>query len=62
MITFSKYISKKFKDKEVLVQISDIRQIKGILTAVRGDYILLSFKGKKTIPINKILAVEEYEK
>lgn len=64
MIPLENYWKTKFMGKEVLVNISDLRQVKGTLEKIYSDGILLMPKGKKTpisIPIRSILTMEEIE-
>lgn len=65
MITLANYWKQKFLKKEVLVCVSDLKQIKGTLERIYSDGILIMPYKKKTpitIPIRSILTMEEYEK
>lgn len=64
MISFCKYIQ-KFKHKEVIVELSDVKSIKGKLEQIGASHIVVRPNGKKTgiaIPVRNILYIEEYEK
>lgn len=58
------YWNKKFIGKEVIVNLSDIRQQKGILERVLTDGIFLKQEKKEfpiVIPKNSILSLEVFE-
>lgn len=61
--SFANYLQKVWKGSSVLISCNDMRQIKGKITEVRADYVLVVVKGKKRaigIQMNKIILVEEW--
>lgn len=64
MISFCKYIQ-KFNNQEVIVELSDLKSVKGKLEQIGASHIVVRPNGKKTgiaIPVRNILYIEGYEK
>ena len=65
MITLAAYWKQKFLNKDVIVNVSDLKQIKGNLERIYKDGVLIRPYKKKspvTIPIKSILTMEEHER
>lgn len=65
MISILHYWNQIFLKKEVIVNLSDVRQITGFFDRVFYDGIVLKQKNRKyaiTIPKNSILSIEVKEK
>lgn len=64
MITWKTYL-KTFKDKEVILTFSDLRQFQGKLVRIWSDGAGILPRDKKTpiiVPFNRVLYIEEAEK
>ncbi len=63
MKTFNQYLQTKFKDKKVIVDCFNMKQVQGKLEKICGSFIVVNVRKSKliTIPINAIAFVQEAE-
>jgi len=65
MKSFSQYLTNRFQGKEVLIDLTSMKQIKGIITSVRASFLTLEdYKGNYAgvISLNHVCLVQEAKK